>query len=362
MFGFGTSRHDSLDSLKKVINKHASQFLLENDGVSYDSFYKDLLSDLHECLKHKDDRSKSIITDVFYGQFRRELTCPICGSTKTDFIPYSIISPTVKKSVKVIYISLRYTDDYIKMNIEIPPHSSFAVISKIFSNYLKKDVKVVLGTYRIMDEIEWELHDYDGISQPHICAFEVENFDSYLIPCKISMKEKSTNFPKIIGKPFLLSFDHPDPTEEEISNCAFNHLKCLWDTNDEPDPTEYIKNIVENENYYSESVENKFINKPIVAKISENNLRGKQLHFDSKYPNLEKSIIDINLNPLFMKNDSITKFSYYKLYCNLKPKIEKPISKISLKNSFSNLCRTSNLGYGNEWKCSNCNQDVCAIF
>lgn len=84
------------------------------------------------------------------------------------------------------------------------------------------------------------------------------------------MKEKNTNFPKIIGKPFLLSFDHPDPTEEEISNCAFSHLKCLWDTNDEPDPTEYIKNIVENENYYSESVENKFVNKPIVAKISEN--------------------------------------------------------------------------------------------
>ncbi|KAK8893076.1 hypothetical protein M9Y10_030339 [Tritrichomonas musculus] len=190
------------------------------------------------------------------------------------------------------------------------------------------------------------MDDYDSISQPHICAFEVENFDSYLIPCKISMKEKSTNFPKIIGKPFLLSFDHPDPTEEEISNCAFSHLKCLWDTNDEPDPTEYIKNIV---------------NKPIVAKISENNLRGKQLHFDSKYPNLEKSIIDINLNPLFMKNDSITKFSYYKLYCNLKPKIEKPISKISLKNCFSNLCRTSTLGYGNEWKCPNCNQDVCAI-
>ena len=107
------------------------------------------------------------------------------------------------------------------MNIEISPHSSFAVISKIFSNYLKKDVKI-----SIMDEIEWEFsHDYDSISQPHICAFEVENFDSYLIPCKISMNEKSTNFSKIIGNPFLLSFDNPDPTEEEISNCAFNFFK-----------------------------------------------------------------------------------------------------------------------------------------
>ena len=56
------------------------------------------MAKLHECLKFKDDKNKSIITDVFYGQFRRELTCPICGSTKIDFILYSIISPLVKES------------------------------------------------------------------------------------------------------------------------------------------------------------------------------------------------------------------------------------------------------------------------
>ena len=386
----GENKTITLDRLKKMIEQYAPKFLQSNqDDPS--SFFNDLLADFHKCLNRKNNKNStsqsiigsfendsdfkrendSIITDTFYGQFKTELICPNCGFIKASYEPYNIISLPKRsrdKGFKVTFVPLKYTDPYVKMKLEIPTNSSFSDISKKISEYLKKDVKVILGWYRIFDGIEWthdNFNNYDEISQPHICAFEVENFDSYYIPCSLQMKEKNSigygyRFDLLtnIGKPFLLSFNHPDPTEEEISDCAYNYLKCLWDPNNEPSPSEYVQDIIKNGKYYSDSVDNIFSHKPIAVKIPF--FYGKKINFSSEYPNLAKSFVHLYLNPLFIDNEKMPKFSYCKLYCHLKPKKEQPLKEFLLKDCFSSLFGTETMESNDKWNCSICQKYVCA--
>lgn len=401
--------------LKLVIGQYAPQFSNTDQQDSHE-FLTFLLTGLHEDLNRRNDSSTqinsivgngsddekiaidswkefkkkndSVITDHFYGQFRSTLKCPECNSITTVFDPYNIISLPMSshnKGLKVTFIPLKFTDNYVKMNLEIPPFSKFDDVSRIVSNYLGKNVNVYIGGYRILDDIEWGVGDYSETSQPHLCAFEVNPEDSYLIPCTIEMCEKNEiinygygssgpNIKKTIGKPFLLSFGIANPTEMQIAQRAREYLNCFWEPYNGP-VNDYVKDIISQGKYFAEPVNANQRDMPIIAEVKYYD-GSKSIKYDQQYPKLAKTFVKIYLNPDYIGNEnglnqSINtsqggsgNFSYYALFCHQKQKKEKSVDynnpQITLEDCFSIFSQDETLDADNKWHCPKCNKDVCA--
>lgn len=419
----GDSRVITPNKLKMVVGQYEARFS-NSEQQDCHEFLTFLINGLHEDLNRKFDKNlnvqtiigngendeeianqswelfksknDSIMIDNFYGQFRSSLTCPNCNAVTTVFDPYNIISlpmSTHNRGLKVTFIPLNYTEPYIKMNLEIPAASTFDDVSRIVSDYIGRKVNVIIGGYRILDDIEWGVTDYSETSQPHLCAFEVIPSDSYIFPCLIEMREKNENsgfnyssnvihFKKTLGKPFIIYLNTENPTEKEIADAAFAYLQCLWKPYSGSPPSEYVKEIIRQGKYYAEPVSQFFTNSHVAAEIPRNYEGKEGFKFDTKFPKLEKTIVKVYLNPKFMNsNDGFNNnmsnmnnsnnyplrneiFSYYTLFCHLKPKKEKSIDynspQMTIEDCFSIFSQEETLDEKNKWHCPNCNSNVCA--
>ncbi|KAJ8301160.1 hypothetical protein KUTeg_020147 [Tegillarca granosa] len=104
--------------LQNLIAMKASQFtgFAQHDSQEFMAF---LLDGLHEVVASEawevyKKRNDSFIVDLFQGQYKSKLVCPVCGKVSITFDPFLYLSVPLPKKKRVIPIRFMWKDPYKK--------------------------------------------------------------------------------------------------------------------------------------------------------------------------------------------------------------------------------------------------------
>lgn len=171
----GESKYICPRELKAVMGRFASQFAgsSQQDAHELVTFMMDgIHEDLNRCknkpavksvvgdgtndqeiaaqawMNHK-LRNDSIIVDLFHGQLRSELLCPLCHKTTVVFDPYMClplpIQPPKSRTFVVTFIPYDVCTESSRLNIMLHKKGD---INKAISEQIGRDVHVVIMTWR----------------------------------------------------------------------------------------------------------------------------------------------------------------------------------------------------------------------
>jgi ubiquitin carboxyl-terminal hydrolase 4/11/15 len=159
-------------------------------------------------------------------------------------------------------------------------------------------------------------------------------------------KEKKSTTPMQVSGPFLLSFDHQDPTESEIADRAAEYFSFLW----EPTTDTFSATV---------AALAKLVRLPKTAAAPGKRFRVPNLSLPphAKFPYVTSRLLSLELSSEFANGISLP--SLLRHYCtNARPAA--PRETVSLENCFGFFSHPEALDEQNQWLCPACRALVCA--
>eukprot|EP01117_Protostelium_nocturnum_P008265 TRINITY_DN2950_c0_g1_i3.p1 TRINITY_DN2950_c0_g1~~TRINITY_DN2950_c0_g1_i3.p1 ORF type:complete len:810 (-),score=316.83 TRINITY_DN2950_c0_g1_i3:78-2192(-) len=262
--------------LKATVAKFAPQFVGGNQHDSQE-FLAFLLDGLHEDLNRIHDkpytevkeyndiseeeagmkawevhlkRNKSIIVDLFQGQLKSTLVCPVCSHISKTWDPFMYLSLPLPVDMerKIEITVVRFEDSWsfpIKYQIKVDKNGKIADLGAKLTGELVEGLKgkdLLMADVRQKSLIWSYLTGKDPIhnlrQETVVFAYELPKGSSKLIRTQVVHRkllaketEESTN-PKrfeVMGLPFLMYFEENKTTGKEFYEMTFKRVKNLLD-------------------------------------------------------------------------------------------------------------------------------------
>lgn len=183
----GKNRSIEPSHLKNLISQKASQFtgFAQHDAQEFMAF---LLDGLHEDLNRvmhrpyiesKDwdgrpdsvvadeswemykRRNDSIVVDLFQGQYKSKLVCPVCGKVSITFDPFLYLSVPLPKKVRIIPIVFFAKDPFqrpVKYNLSVPQDATADDLKEKLAKVFKTEPE----NLRIFEVYKNKIHRFIG--------------------------------------------------------------------------------------------------------------------------------------------------------------------------------------------------------
>jgi len=139
----GVDQHDSqefllhlLDGIHEDLNKILTKPYIENSEANG---RPDIVVSREQWEKYL-SRNKSVIIDLFAGQFKSRVVCPLCNNISITFDPFTILSIPVPPMVKqnIIFVPWNGKEPCIEFRFTVSETASFESVSKM----LKEETKL----------------------------------------------------------------------------------------------------------------------------------------------------------------------------------------------------------------------------
>jgi hypothetical protein len=143
------------------------------------------------------------------------------------------------------YIPLSFTEPRRRITIEVSQAVRSRELSAIVSQQIGRDVRVILGVASYNAYMNWTVADDAIPGKSEILAFETSGA-RFAIVCAVRLRVVTETvvitaagnqqhcIDTELSGPFLLEFDRPDVTPEEIECKAGQALESVWTTNFKP--------------------------------------------------------------------------------------------------------------------------------
>ena len=298
-------------SLLHYISLKRSQFNNRNQEDSQELLLV-LLDLLHEDLNNYKKKNIlnnfncSLISDIFYGNFKSIIKCPNCLNESITYEPFSNISLPLPlnflKSPIIYFIFLNPLESILKFQINLSDLDNLNNLKIFIQNLINKNIEII---FAFGNEDGTNLNFITNITQIYeqkfIFAFEI-NLNSYYAILHLSIKTKSffNSKTQIIEGPYLLEISNENIKSNEILLLCNNYFNFLWD-----------KNILINSlTLKQQELKNNFqnfeeFNKEKFIIELEKSIFSKTMRFKPEIlcNNIAKRHIYCILNPKFINND-----------------------------------------------------------
>lgn len=357
-------------NLKNTVGKYAVQFAGYSQQDSHE-FLGYLISGLHEDLKepikkpfnnhdvkYKNDQetaeeswqhfiktNKSMIVDLFYGQYKSTLSCPKCNKKSITFDPFNSISlPIPGASVKTLEVNyVRYAWHEGLFKVISPAGNKFSVLD-LKTQVCEKmgkglaEIRVFEMKYRVPFK---EVNYSEGINKVRdnpIWFFEVpEDIETFCFVV-ISVEKSSEEFPcRMVA---VSQADTFESLLDKIADAMKPVMKILYGESSKIDFS-----VSSYSNQFIECIEcnNTRCDKLCKIKPSSKSLSS----FVSKNKNL---YLKVSI-PLYTKSAQISKLKEFK-------SAKSASAGLNIQDCFAAFSNPEQLDKNNSWKCPHCKNHV----
>lgn len=358
--------------LKNTLALFAVQFSGYSQQDSHE-FLGYLISGLHEDLKEsgKKDKSlneikykndeetaeeswkqfiktnKSIIVDLFYGQYKSTLSCPKCAKNSITFDPFNSISlpiPTVSgKTFEVNYVKYAWDEGLFRVNSTAGNSSSVLEFKARICEKMGKnleEIRIFEVKYRVPIK---EVNYSEGLVKPRdwpIWFFEVPGDIEAFCFVVISVEKNSDEFPCR-----LLAISENDTFESllgKISNSIRPLIKYIYGE------SKVNYSVFSYSNQFIECIICKSAQCDKFCKIQSSSKSLSLFISKNKYLYIRVSI------PVYSKFAQVSKLKEFKA-------MKSDNLALRLQDCFAAFSNSEQLDRNNSWKCPHCKNNVEAV-
>ena len=316
-----------------------------------------------ESWKRYKSRNDSIIVDIFHGQMRSVLVCPNCHQKTVVFDPYMSLPLPIRKesSQQISVVFVPY--DINKPSRVVSIASTSSDFSQTVSNALGETVSVVPLTctiYRNMD-YGYRFGLEHSVSDVVLYAVELPDTEKkYVIgrimgdahdesgPIAVEVGEFPVSLSDLEGlfyerlKPIIgelsqnnTDHEYDDPDMQLLSASLSGNGRESWKWTDD-------KKLGVLKSYYSPSVE------PLNGGYTSDTRRVGQ------------KVVLVKVNPAYVDHHCVCGVSELKQRMGTPDTGETPSKHVDLYDCFRYFAQREVLDEKNQWRCSKCEQFVCA--
>ena len=358
--------------LKNTVGKYAVQFSGYSQQDSHE-FLLYLISGLHEDLKesvkkhkqneinYKNDKetsdesweqfiktNKSIIVDLFYGQYKSTLSCPKCYTKSITFDPFNSISlpiPAVSvKTFEVNYVKYAWDEELLKVSSVAGNSSSVLEFKTRICEKMGKHLEEIRA-FEIKLRVPFkEVNYFEAFIKPRdwpVWFFEVPRDIEAFCFVFILIDKTSEEFPCR-----LLSVNQNDTFESllgKISNSIKPLLKLVYG-----ESTKINYSVSSYSNHFIECIVCKSTLCDKFCKIQSSSKSLSSFLSKNKYFYIRVSI------PAFTKSAQASKLKEF-------TSMKSPNLGLRIQDCFAAFSNPEQLDKNNSWKCPHCKNNVEAI-
>ena len=347
-----------LDGLHEDLNRCINKPII--DSVSGDGTNDREIAD--KAWKLYRQRNDSIIVDLFQGQLRSQLTCPLCKNLTVVFDPYmSLPLPISKPNYFYSEITCVFSDfnqSYDKINV------SYSKINEIAPQIYNQTGKNVC-LFSIPNVKGANFSIFDGNNKKNYFAIEVPDPKKKYIACVLTQKYSETYvgvFQQVMSAPILIEIDSfSNVSKDDIAKKIEKKLSFLWDKNYcHKAPSVQINSLRK-----SLIFENKDKFKDSSRIILGDPYGDENIHnfvSNSNYDYLANEIVSFFINPNILDDISFP-FStllqhFYEIFDRSPQQTQN--KTITLEDCFEYFSTSEVLGENNKWYCPKCKEFVQA--
>jgi hypothetical protein len=187
-------------------------------------------------------RSDSVVVDLFHGQLKSTLVCPVCKKVSVVFDPYVTLPVQLehqkkKQKVFLTFIPLEPDEAIIPVEVVFPPNPKGDDISRAVSAAIGKQVRVVLGKKDYWSAISWTItgigddSTYGYRASDEYFAFEIGDTTKFWVPCFVKLPTTNTTAyakEETVLAPFLVSVDDVKASMTQIAEAAAPKLAWMF--------------------------------------------------------------------------------------------------------------------------------------
>jgi len=371
----GLEQHDSqelmlhlLDGIHEDLNRIKTKPYVENANaegradleVSKEQWEKYLM------------RNKSVIVDLFAGQFKSRVVCPLCKLVSVTFDPYTILSVPIPQmtEIKVNFIPLDILKTPIKIIFNASETSTLLDLDKRISAELKLEVTSRLF-FALVENSKIYMKPNSGMTladvkynSGELYAYEYQNIEgknsiTNFIETRISFSNGTDS--KKMAYPFVFPVSDTNTTIIDIKKQIYKKLSPILTAKDTySESKSYLLEIMNNRPLNPSSV---FAKKYVDCEFCDKKAHEGNCSLTAAYDNLSIQSMSLKIKH---KRDFVLSITFNQM-ADLKQKLEsfKNIesntkSFITLMDCFESFVRDEQLDKDNMWFCKRCQKDVQA--
>ncbi|KAH0789723.1 Clan CA, family C19, ubiquitin hydrolase-like cysteine peptidase [Histomonas meleagridis] len=379
----------SPSDLKYVIGKYVPQFsgFGQQDSHELITFILDgLHEDLNRCVKkpivqsidgdgsndeivameawrrHK-ARNDSIIVDLFCGQLRSELICPMCRKLTVVFDPYMSLSLPIQnphlRTYHFSYVPADFNSDYEEFEIAISDvdKSDVKLEEKFGKRVVPFSLPSVKGSSFVIGMSDQTKANYFVLEIPDVNKKYIP-----CVPCQ-NYTEMYVGLQKqVLSAPILIEVDSFDISEEEIEQKCCEYFDFLL--GDNPVRKQATSSMVTFKKSFAYSREKFGDSKKILVKPKVGSLGGTigTITPHEKYPMIASEVFHLFFKPDIIEKSDFPLGTLLQHFSNVSASVSfyTKNRKVTLDECFKYFSTSETLDENNKWYCPNCKQFVCA--
>ncbi|XP_004345237.1 ubiquitin carboxyl-terminal hydrolase [Capsaspora owczarzaki ATCC 30864] len=250
----GYQQHDSqellaflLDGLHEDLNRVTKKPYIEAKDANGrpDAEVADEMWHMHK------QRNDSIIVDLFQGQFKSTLVCPVCDRVSITFDPFMYLSLPLPEKRYAISVTVVLRDPQrrpICVKVRVPKDATVFVLRQALADLLELRADSILLVETYQSKIDSRLENtepcaaYFKLRHGHeLYAYEVDTIERHhhLINVCFLQSNFETDTAasgRFVGRPIICSFPREDVSGAEVYEVVMTHMRPYFnkqDVNDE---------------------------------------------------------------------------------------------------------------------------------
>jgi ubiquitin carboxyl-terminal hydrolase 4/11/15 len=389
---FGVSSPVSPMPLKKAIGKFAPQFSGWQQQDSHELLMF-LLDGIHEDLNHPSPdvpspvvgdgtndrevaaaawhrhtaRNCSFIVDHIHGQYRSQLTCPLCRKTSVVFDPFMSITLPIDKhstnNVLIYFVPYEFALPPVPFVIAIPRDvakiTDNLILPQLFEQ-LGRTAAVALGCPSPTEGISWTI----GTNAKVLFAFELPDEALTYVLCSVRMIGKRTTQLRDVSRFFVVGLGESAATRATLEPLIEGQLQSIWDPNPDLAVSPEVRKILDLTEFPSSKVVAFPEGAKFVAAIGRYTILTTNLRKDDRLKRSGSRRVFANWVSVVLNPRGSVCTARMSQWADIfaKPTVNSSmLDQVSLRECFEFMGECEQLDSGNRWLCPKCGQQVCAV-